>query len=636
MCGFIVLAGAAPGRRVPHDLAELDRLRDTLRHRGPDDGESWIAPDGSVACGHRRLKVIDLEGGRQPMADPGERYRLVYNGEIYNYRELRGDLERHGLRFHTASDTEVLLAAWMAWGEDALPRLRGIFAFAIWDAAERRLFAARDPLGVKPLYWAVTDGLVYLASEPRAIVADPRMRREIDPVALDLYFHHGYVPAPWTIWRGVRKLAAGHSLLLDLSAPAGRMAEPRRYHEIPFGDGRPPLECGEAELLDRLDDTLRRAVRRQTVSDVPLGAFLSGGVDSSLVVSYLAEIGAGPLETFSVGYPEERFDERPWARAVAERLGTRHHEIELGPAALDRFDELMAAWDEPLADPAALPTAVVSELARRHVTVVLSGDGGDETHAGYPRYLDTLRLGKLDVVPAGLRRAALGPLARSRPSYKRRGIFEQAVRDAVERHEAMTTEVPWHHRRRVYTRELAEALEGAPADAAAGAGAPGWRRALWRQTGEETHPLDRLQYLDLTSALPERLMVKLDRATMRVGLEGRVPLLDLEAIELAASIPARWRIAGGRPKYLLRRLLARRLGAELAERRKHGFRVPEVAWLRALGREGLRGRLVPEGSERWLDRERTETLLLDEPRGLELAWPFLAFAAWYRVHGPGA
>jgi asparagine synthase (glutamine-hydrolysing) len=632
MCGLIVVAATDPDGRLPHEPEGLDALRDGLRHRGPDAGESWIDAGRRIALLHRRLKVIDLEGARQPMASSDGRYHLVYNGEIYNFRELRDELSHRGHAFRTVGDTEVVLAAYRVWGPECVRRLDGMFAFAVWDAHERSLFLARDPFGIKPLYYGAWGGLLYVASEASAIVADPRVERAIDPVALDLYFHHGYVPAPWTIWRGMSKLRAGHGLRLDLSKELKALPEQQPYFEPPFGAAPSRPVADETTLLDELDATLRSAVERQTVSDVPLGAFLSGGVDSTLVVSYLSELSSHPVQTFSVGYDEPAYDERAWARQVAQRFGTRHHELVIGPESVAEVEGLAAAYDEPFSDAAALPTAIVSRLAREHVTVVLSGDGGDETHAGYPRYRRAEQQGWIDAVPLGLRRTALGGLARWASSGRRRGLLEQACRDAADRYDAVTTKVPWTHRSGTYSGEVRAALARS-SSAEVGEGMAGFRRRELAALPTAAQALDRFQRLDCATSLPDQMMVKLDRASMRVSLESRVPLLDRQAVALAASIPARWRVRDGRPKYLLRRLVARRMGEAFAERRKHGFRVPQEAWFRRLPREELERRVWSPGLERWLDRTALQRTIFESPRGLRFFWAYLMFAAWYRHHG---
>ena len=342
MCGLLVIASLEEDRPLPHEARQLDQLRDTLRSRGPDAGETWIDASRRVALMHRRLSVIDVAGARQPMASPDGRFHLVYNGEIYNYKELREELSELGYAFRTRGDTEVLLFAYIQWGEQCVDHLNGIFAFAVWDAEEQRVFAARDHCGVKPLYYGIWNNTLYLASEAKAIIADPRVPRRLDPEALDLYFHHSYVPAPWAIWEGMRKLQAAHHIAFDLGPNAtSELPQAKRYWQVPFGRTEESHQTRE-QILDELDDTLRTAVKRQTVSDVPLGAFLSGGTDSSLIVSYLSELSSDPVNTFSVGFEEKKFDERPYARAVAERYSTNHHELVMDTGNLEAMSRLRA------------------------------------------------------------------------------------------------------------------------------------------------------------------------------------------------------------------------------------------------------------------------------------------------------
>ena len=631
MCGFLVIVSTSAGRPLPYGDDELVGLMDTLTHRGPDAPGLWTSADRSIALTHRRLEVIDLEGGQQPMVGGDGRYRLVYNGEIYNFRELRAELEGKGRRFHTRSDTEVLLAAYERWGPGCVSRLNGIFAFAVWDEDAGTLFMARDPIGVKPLYYGWWDGRFYVASEAKAIVADAWVPREIDPAVLDLYFHEGYVPAPLAIWKGMGKLGAGCSMTLESGGSWQGMPDQEPYYDLPFGRSE-PLSGSEEELLDQLDATLRAAVARQTVSDVPLGAFLSGGVDSSLVVGYLAEHASGPVETFSVSFEDDPHDEAPFAEAVARKYDTRHHRIVVGGDRLADLERLAGTFDEPFADPAAVPTAILSDLARQHVTVVLSGDGGDETHAGYPRYFSMRQLAWIDRVPLALRRGLLGPLAAIAPSYRRRGGLEQAVRDAADRYDAMTRELPPVHRRAIYADGFRERLRDV--EPGLREGARPWRRQALAELGGRADMLDRVQRLDLLTYLPEQLMTKLDRTSMAVSLEARVPLLDLEAVELSARMPAHLRMRDGRPKYLLRKLLARRMGENFGDRRKRGFTVPQHRWVQAQPAAALKEALLPAGIEAWFDPARLTSHVLESRRGTELAWPLLAFAHWFRHYVP--
>jgi asparagine synthase (glutamine-hydrolysing) len=610
-------------------MGELLRLRDTLVHRGPDAGGAWRSDDGRLALLHRRLKVIDLEGGAQPMAGRGGAVRVVYNGEIYNYRELRKELEYRGRRFETRSDTEVLVAAYEAWGPRCVERFNGIFSFALWDEEAGTLLLARDPLGVKPLYYGAWDGRFYAASEAKAIVEDPRVPREVDPEALDLFFHESYVPAPWAAWKGMRKLRAGERLVLDLRNPTDDLPQPERYYELPFGRvDAPPAR--EEEVLEGLDESLARAVRRQAVSDVPLGAFLSGGVDSSLLVGYLAEHSDHPIHTFSVSFEGDPNDEAPWAERVSERYGTEHHRLVVGADRLEDLERLAWSYDEPFADPAAVPTAIVSAYARERVTVALSGDGGDETHAGYPRYRRMELQRWMDHIPLGVRRVLGKPGARAFPSYRRRGALDQLMRGPADRYDAMTRQIAPHHRRRIYSPGFLEGLR----DVAQGPveGARAWRRFGEGAPGRPV--VDQAQRLDLLSYLPEQLMTKLDRASMRVSLEGRVPFLDLDAVAFAATIPFHLRMRRGTPKYLLRRLLARRMGPDFVNRRKQGFTVPRSRWIGALSPSALDEVLTTGGVERWLEPEAVRRHVLEDPKGRGYLWPLLVFAHWVRAYQP--
>ena len=629
MCGFLVVASVRRDRPIPHDDDELVRMRDTLHHRGPDACGAWMDEGRRVALLHRRLRIIDLEGGRQPMAGAGGRVRLVYNGEIYNFRELRARLEGTGRVFRTRSDTEVLVAAYERWGADCVEHLNGIFSFAVWDEDVGTLTLARDPLGVKPLYYGMWNGCVYAASEAKAIVADPRVPRIVDAEALDHFFHSSYVPAPWAIWRGMRKLGAGERLVLPLREGMASLPDPESYYEQPFGR----VECrpaAEDEVLEALDERLARAVRRQAVSDVPLGAFLSGGIDSSLVVSYLAEHRADPLHTFSVSFEDDPNDEAPWAEEVADRYGTRHHRLVVGSDALGRLEDLAHSYDEPFADPASVPTAILSRFARERVTVVLSGDGGDETHAGYRRYLRMRQQRWIDRIPLRLRRTVFGPLARIAPSYHRRGALDQLARGPARRYDAMTRQIPPHLRRAIYADSFQDRLR--EVEPGVEEGARPWQRF---GTGAEGRSVvEQAQRTDLLSYLPEQLMTKLDRATMRVSLEGRVPFLDLDAVAFAARIPPGLRMKRRTPKYLLRRLLARKMGETFVDRRKQGFTVPRARWIGASREEELRDRLLAPDLRPWLDPGKVERTVLASERGRALAWPLLVFAHWVRTWEP--
>ncbi|MDQ4091291.1 MAG: asparagine synthase (glutamine-hydrolyzing) [Actinomycetota bacterium] len=576
MCG---IAGAweAAGDRSPGELAEtVAAMAATLRHRGPDDHGVWTDAGAGVALGHRRLSIIDLSPeGHQPMVSASQRYVLSFNGELYNFEELREQLARRGHSFRGRSDTEVLLAACEEWGLDgALDRFNGMFAFALWDARARALHLVRDPVGEKPLYYGRVGGALVFASELDAVRAHPRVGAalEIDRDALSAYLRLNYVPAPHSIYRGVHKLPAGHVVTVRDAGEA--LPEPRCYWPLAEvvakarAGGITPVSVQEA--ADRLDALLRESVRLRMHADVPLGAFLSGGIDSSVVVALMQAQSDRPVRTFTVGFDDRLLDESAHARTVARHLGTDHTEIRLSPeAALELVPRLPRIYDEPFADPSQLPTTAIAEVARRHVTVCLSGDGGDEVFGGYNRYTEGERAwGLLERVPGPVRQAA------ARAFLATPG----AVRDRF---------VP-----PAKAQKLASVLR-----AGSGAGVYTALVSAWDDPdsivvdgAEPESPAEippgldglgeRMMFLDSLSTLPDEMLAKVDRASMSVGLETRVPLLDPCLVEFAWSVPREMRIRDGQGKWLLRQVLYRYVPADMVERPKTGFDPPVAAWLR--------------------------------------------------------
>ncbi|MGD9511136.1 MAG: XrtA/PEP-CTERM system amidotransferase [Geminicoccaceae bacterium] len=617
MCGLVGVLDLRGMRPIGRE--RIRRMTAAVRHRGPDGEGIHLEP--GLGLGHRRLAVIDLAGGAQPMAGPEGRLRLVYNGEIYNYRELRTDLVARGHRFATRSDTEVLLAAYAQWGAGCVERLRGMFAFAIWDARERRLFLARDRLGEKPLYHATTaDGLLLFGSEIGAVLAGMDTSPPLEPEAVADYLAYGYVPDPRSIYRGVHKLAPGH--VLELRVGSGGPAL-RRYWRPDFS-GEP--HRGRTEDLAReLAWRLAEAVRLRLVADVPLGAFLSGGVDSSGVVALMAQVGNGPVTTCSIGFGDPAFDETHHARNVAERYGTRHHEerVEVeAPATL--LGELARLYGEPFADSSALPTWIVSRMARRHVTVALTGDGGDEVFAGYRRYPLLVREEAVRArLPAGLRHSVFGPLARLYPKLdwaprplRAKATFESLATDTAGGHLRAVTALPGAGRGGLLSPDFLAALGGYdPASVVA------------RHLAEAgtTDPLARAQYVDLMTWLPGRMLVKVDRASMAHGLELRPPLLDHELIEWATRLPAASKLQGMAGKIVLKQALRPHLPPELLHRRKQGFTLPLAGWLRRELRPNLEalcqgGALVDIGLFR---RQGLRRLVAEHSAGLRDHTPVL-------------
>ena len=543
-----------------------------MAHRGPDGQGVWTAP--GVGLGHLRLSIIDLAGSPQPMASADGRAMLVFNGEIYNYRELREELRGSGAQFHTDGDSEVILAAWQKWGPDCVTRLHGMFAFAIYDLGQRTLFLARDRLGVKPLFYApLSDGSLVFASELKGLLAHPLLRREIDPLAVEDYLTWGYVPDHRSILAGVHKLPAGHTLLLRHNAP---LPVPRQYWDVSFAERRKGRSSDlEAELLH----LLRQAVTSRMVADVPLGAFLSGGVDSSAVVALMAEASSSPVKTCSIGFDVAALDESGYAAKVAQQFGADHRARQVSPDDFAEIDTLVAMFDEPFADASALPTWRVCQLARESVTVALSGDGADEAFAGYRRHKfqhgeDRLR----SVMPQALRGPVLGrlgavyPKADWAPQKMRAKTTLLSLAGSSEAGYARALAIlPPELRDTLYSPEFLR-LRG---DYRAEQPFEATMLAAPARSG-----LDRAQYADLKFWLPGDILTKVDRTSMAVSLEAREPLLDHRLIEFAASLPEGLRLKRGEGKWLLKKTMERYLPDEVLYRPKQGFVTPIAQWFR--------------------------------------------------------
>ena len=585
MCG---IAGAISSG--PVDPGVLDRMRDDLAHRGPDHAASWLSSDGRVGLGHRRLAVIDLlPEANQPFASHDGRFLLVYNGELYNYRELRKELETHGVAFRTRSDSEVLLEAFRLWGEGALPRFSGMFAFAIWDQAERTLFCARDRAGEKPFYYATLPGAFLFASEPKAFLHWPSFARRIHYPALLDFLAYGFVPDPKCIWEHCAKLAPGQCMVVRTGADGGpQVQEPRAWWDWSFNP-----EPNERDWTGRILGTLTGAAREMAIADVPLGVFLSGGVDSSSVVAALAR-GGKRVKTFTIGFDDVAFDERKWARAVAERYGTEHHERVLEPRDADAaLQRLMWHFDEPFGDHSFLPTYYLAAETGKQVIVALSGDGADETFAGYRRYSRTMRrVGVRRFLPdrllARVARAAdrhLHPAGRIRQLSAKYGYDPAAMLTGI-----FTTGL---------TASALEAHARGPLAAAARHCHP--REAITRLMRQA--PPDRvglvntLRYIDFKHALAGDILVEVDRACMAVALEVRPVYLHRDMLDLAAAIPGA-QLAGRRhTKETLKVAMGSWLPAGNIRRGKQGFLAPMSRWLEESnggGWTGSAGSVLPE------------------------------------------
>jgi len=569
MCGIAGKLYFDPRRDVAREL--LERMHQVQAHRGPD--ASGIHLDGSLGLAHSRLSIIDLSpAGHQPMPNEDGTVWIVFNGEIYNFPELRPDLERRGHRFRSRTDTETILHLYEEHGPDCLRYLRGMFAFAIWDARQRALFLARDRFGAKPLYYHHDREAFRFASEAKALLQDPEVEVRPDPASLSQYLTYGCVPSPASAFRGLQRLPPAHYLTCQDGA-----VRVERYWRLQRDQ---QAERPEAEWCREIRERLEEAVRIRLMSDVPLGAFLSGGIDSSAVVAMMRRATTGPLKTFSIGFPEREYDERGYARMVAERFDTEHHELEVRPDAAAILPRLAWHHDEPFGDSSAVPTFYLAQLTRRHVTVALTGDAGDEAFGGYQRYAAITLGARLDGMPgAVLLRAAAAGLGRALPRGGRRGglllrgrrFLEGLGETAERRYARWLCQFQGSSKRELCTPEFLAAAGGGDDLAILD--------RLWRGSGA-SDACDAALAADLALYLPDDLLVKTDIASMAHGLEVRSPFLDHELMEFAATIPARQKVRGFRTKHILREALRGLLPDPVLSRPKMGFGVPIDHWLR--------------------------------------------------------
>jgi asparagine synthase (glutamine-hydrolysing) len=566
MCGITGVAGS-----LRTDTVTLGRMNDALCHRGPDgEGSYW---DDDVGLAMRRLAIIDVAGGDQPIFNEDGSVCVVFNGEIYNFQDLRAELERLGHRFKTHADTEVVVHAYEEHGPACVEHLWGMFALAVWDGRRRRLVLARDRLGKKPLvYYAAPEGGLAFASEFQALLAHPRVPREVSPSAIDDYLTYLYVPSPTSAYRDVCKLPPGHRLIWQ---PDGQMRV-EQYWTPRFAE---KLGLTEDDALEQFGELFRDAVRRRLIADVPLGAFLSGGMDSSSVVAEMAEASRQPVKTFSIGFGERDFDELRYARQVAERFATEHHELVVEPHALEVLPTLVRHYGEPYGDSSAVPTYYVSQLTRRHVTVALSGDGGDELLAGYERHWAARIAARYDTIPRVVRHGLIRPLVPLLPEPRqRRAFLRRAKRFMTAAHlPVLDRYLHWvgayspAHKAALYTPEFQRMLDG-------------HRSVQWLEAvlapEARLDPVDAVQRADTLLYLPEDLLTKVDIASMANSLEARAPLLDHRLVEFCAALPSSYKLRGRTSKWLLRRLMHDRLPPPILSRSKMGFGVPVGGWLR--------------------------------------------------------
>jgi len=619
IAGFVDRWDSGQARPVEERAAILDSMCRIIEHRGPDD--QGVTLDRGVALGMRRLSIIDLAGGHQPISGEDGSVSIVYNGEIYNFHELKDRLEAAGHQFKTHCDTETVLHGYEEFGPDCLKDLRGMFAFAIWDAKKQVLFIARDRAGKKPLYYSVTrGGSLIFGSELKVLLQHPDVEREIDPKALDAYFTLGYIPDPYSIFKNVKKLPPGHYLTFS----EGRL-DVKQYWDFNFN---PSESLREEDYLEELRFLLDESVRLRLISDVPLGAFLSGGIDSSTIVGLMARHSAQPVKTFSIGFHEDSYNELKYARMTAQKFGTDHHEFFVTPEICSVVDELAWFMDEPFADQATIPNYVVSKLAREHVKVVLSGDGGDELFAGYTRYIVAQNRASFDLIPKTLRQG-LGPLSKNLPhGTKGRNYLFNISLDPVSRYLDSVSTFTSLNRESLYTRDFRDLV-----------GTEGYVSSLFRDlsakvtTGE---PLDRLLYIDSKTYLPGDILAKVDRTSMAVSLEARAPLLDHKLIEFVGQMPAKLKLSGLESKHLLKKAVADLVPHEILNRPKQGFGVPIQDWINRQLRSRIRESLTePRSQQRgYVEPGYINVLLNEHERGRrdhsDGLWALFMLELWHR------
>jgi len=643
MCG---IAGVFHRDRRPVDAEVLVRMTRSIVHRGPDEEGYFLnrqdavdcyagvpmrglrgrEGDGHVGFGHRRLSIIDLKTGQQPLANEDGTVWITFNGEIYNFAELRRELEAKGHAFRTNSDTEMIVHAWEEWGPEAVKRFRGMFAFAVWDERKRVLWLGRDRLGKKPLYYCDHDGSFLFGSEIKTILQAPGAPRDIDPMALSDYLSFQYIPAPRSIFKHVRKLPQAHYAVVT-----EREVRIVPYWTIDFT----PVRAEKAEeLMEEILEDLREAVKIRLMSEVPLGAFLSGGVDSSAVVGLMAGISSTPVKTSSISFGEAKYDEAEYARMIAKQFGTEHHEYSVTPEAVPVVEKLAWHYDEPFADSSAVPTYYVSRTARENVTVALSGDGGDENFAGYRRYWFDLRENAVrNVVPRFLRGAVFGTLGKLYPKadylpqiFRGKAFISNVARTPAGAYFFSMTSFKEDQKPQLLLPEVSREL--------AGYSSFDGFRARYEEANAEDH-LSRLLYLDIKTYLCDDILVKVDRASMAVSLEVRCPVLDHVFMEKVARIPSTMKIVGREKKWIFKKALEKMLPKEILYRPKMGFAMPVEEWLRGDLKDFAADLLLEgEGTKSFFRREYVEKLWRQHQSGVRNyqapLWILMMFNLWHR------
>jgi asparagine synthase (glutamine-hydrolysing) len=621
MCGIVGIRSLS-GQPVARD--EIHAMCAALIHRGPDDEGCYIGP--GVGLGMRRLSIIDLGGGHQPISNEDGSVWVVFNGEIYNFRELRSELERRGHRFITASDTEAIVHLYEEYGSDCVDRLRGMFAFALWDARRQQVVLARDRLGIKPLYYAEAGGRLVFASELKAILQLPSIERRLNWRAVQHLFTWLTTPPDESILEGIHKLEPGHILI----ARPDQALRPVRYWDVRF---EPDYGRSEGYFVERLRELLYDVVRSHLVSDVPLGAFLSGGIDSSSVVAMMAQAGSRPVKTFSIGFADQDYSELTHARLVADAFGTDHHELVLEPDVIKDLDELVWFLDEPFGDSSAIPTYMVSKLAAQHVTVVLSGDGGDELFAGYDRYRVEERDRRFQFIPGPVREALGKMVTRVPPGLRGRNLLRHILLPHPQRYLDACTLFGKAKQQALFRSEILKLVPGHDP----------WAAPARRLSDGDGHWLSALQDLDLHMYLPLDILTKVDRMSMAHSIETRPPLLDHKLVEFAATIPPELKLHNGVTKGIFKRALRGIVPDPIIDRPKRGFAIPLGRWFRGQLQQFVRELLLSETSKSRgiFNPEYIEDLTQRRGRGqttdLDLeVWTLISFELWCRTFLDGS
>jgi asparagine synthase (glutamine-hydrolysing) len=626
VCGIVGIMDAQGQREI--DRTILDRMNESQHHRGPDEGGLHLEP--GLGFGHRRLSIIDLSSGQQPLFNEDHSVVVTYNGEIYNFVELMEELVQLGHTFRTHCDTEVIVHAWEQWGEKCVDRFRGMFAFGLWDRNTSTLFLARDRLGIKPLYYAqLPDGMFIFSSELKGLMAHPGLGRDMDPRAIEDYFAYGYIPEPKTIFKGALKLAPGHTLTYKLGED---LPKPKQYWDIPFRQAEAPDENAvKEEMITRL----REAVGIRLMAEVPLGAFLSGGVDSSGVVAMMAGLMKDPVNTCSISFGDPAFNESEYAQKVADQYKTAHHLDQVDQDDYDLIDTLAGMYDEPFADSSAIPTYRVCALAKKRVTVVLSGDGGDENLAGYRRYKWHMHEESLrSRIPLAARSPIFGTLGRLYPKadwapkvFRAKSTFQALARDSVEGYFHSVSFMDDTMRGRLFSDSFKEKLRGYHAVS-----------VLQKHADNcpTEDPLSLVQYLDMKTYLVGDILTKVDRASMAHALEVRVPLLDHKLVEWISSLPSSLKLKGSEGKYIFKKALEPYLPDDILYRKKMGFSVPLASWFKGPLRQRIREALLGEtlANTGFFDRAFLEEMLEQHESGRRdystALWTLLMFDAFLR------